>query len=183
MSSSYIIGKRYARAIFELAQEQNLVEQIDTELGQIAQLVQSNDDLKSLLEHPVVGKEAKKQVFHKILQGQISELAQHALDFIIEKGREKNLSEIHQAYVKIANEAAGRTHATVYSAYPLSKADISAVHKRFGSLLQKDVEIKNVVDPALIGGLKVQIGDTLYDGSISSKLESMKKYLSEAKAM
>lgn len=183
MSSGNIVGKRYARAIFELAQENSAVDQVGEELVQIAELIESDAELKGLLEHPVVEKDVKKSVFNQVLQGKASDIVLNAMNVIFDKGREKNLPAIASAYVAIANEAAGRVQAVVYSPYPLSDNDISAIKTKFSSVIGKTVEVQNEVDSSLLGGLKVKIGDTLYDGSLSSRLESMRKYLSEAKAM
>ncbi len=183
MSSENIIGKRYARAIFELAQEKQIADQVGEELSQIVQMIASNEELKNLLEHPVVEKSVKQKVFKEALQGKVSDVVLNALHFIFEKGRERNLPAIQQAYFKIANEAAGRVQAVVYSAYPLSEQNIANIQAKFGAITQKTIEVQNEVDPSIIGGLKVKIGDTLYDGSFAGKLEEMRKFLSEAKAM
>lgn len=183
MSSGNIVGKRYARAIFELAQKNSAVDQVGDELVQIAELIESDAELKGLLDHPVVEKDVKKAVFNQVLHGKASDIVLNALNVIFDKGREKNLPAIASAYVAIANEAAGRVQAVVYSPYPLSDHDITAIKTKFSSVIGKTVEVQNEVDSSLLGGLKVKIGDTLYDGSLSSRLESMRKYLSEAKAM
>lgn len=183
MSSEIIIGKRYARAVFEIAQTSDTIDQTGTELEQISNLIHSNPELRSLIENPVIDVDVKKNALKQSLQQQVSTVTLNTLQLMIDRGREKYLPAVVKAYRQLSYEYTGKAIALVYSPYPLSDSEKSTIAAQFGRVTKKTIEIKNEVDPKLLGGLKVQIGDTIYDGSLATKLETMEKHLIEAKAI
>ncbi|MFD2672069.1 F0F1 ATP synthase subunit delta [Marinicrinis sediminis] len=174
--SSVVIGKRYAKALFEAAKEKQAVEKVGAELAQLAQLLQSHKPLRDFVEHPGVDQEAKLNVL-KQAADPLSELMLNALQLILDKGRESVIPAMNKAYEDIADEALGRALAIVYSPVALSDAEASKVSEQFGARTGKSIRVENVVDPSLLGGIKVKIGDRLYDGSLSGKLKDLQKTL------
>ncbi len=88
-----------------------------------------------------------------------------------------------QSYVAIANEALGQAEATVYTPYPLSESDAGKVAEKFSKLTGKTIRVNNVIDQSLIGGMQVRIGDRIYDGSLSGKLQRLSKSLQETQVL
>ncbi|MNN68521.1 ATP synthase subunit delta [compost metagenome] len=85
------------------------------------------------------------------------------------------LPDLLDSYIKIEGDSLGQADATVYSTYSLSSSEQTQVAEEFGRLSGRNIRITNVVDKSLLGGLKVVIGDTLYDGSLSGKLTRLEK--------
>jgi F-type H+-transporting ATPase subunit delta len=107
----------------------------------------------------------------------------NTLQLLIEKGRETLVGAVYEDYVKIAGEALGQANATVTSALPLTVEEATNVKAQFEQMIGKKVRIENIVDPSLLGGLQVRIGDRLYDGSLSGKLARLEKSLKQAQAL
>lgn len=178
MSRDVIVAKRYARALFELANEQHQVELVEEQLTQAVQVLTENQELNKLLVLPNVQVSVKQNIVKLVLSGQ-SDTVVNTILLLIEKGRESLLTHVLQAYVKIANEALGLAEATVYTPYPLSEADALRVTEQFSQLTGKAIRISNVIDRSLIGGMQVRIGDRVYDGSLSGKLQRLSKSLQQ----
>jgi F-type H+-transporting ATPase subunit delta len=105
------------------------------------------------------------------------------LKLLIERGRESILTSLYNDFIDIADEALGQANATVYTPFALNEKEEREIAEGFGRLTGKKIRIETVIDPSLLGGIKVRIGDRLYDGSLAGKLARLQKNLNEAQAM
>lgn len=183
MSSETIVAKRYARALFEVAQQNDQVTKVEEDLQGVNEVVRQNADLKKVLHHPNIATSAKLEILKQAFQGKVSEAVFNVLQLLVERRRESLLVSLYDTYVTIANEALGQANAIVYTAFPLSDADGKAIADQFGKLTGKKIRIESVVDPKVLGGIQVRIGDRLYDGSLAGKLERMQKTLKQSQAL
>jgi F-type H+-transporting ATPase subunit delta len=165
------VAKRYARALFEVAKERGMIDKIEAELNDIVSAINGNAELNKIMLHPHISAEAKKELAKELFHAHITAETQNFLDILIENGRESDLTGIASAYVKLANEERGIADAIVTTAKPLSEAEQAELAEKFGKLINKQLRIQTVIDPSILGGVVVKIGDRLYDGSIKSKLE------------
>lgn len=177
MSRDIVVAKRYAKALFELAQEQQVVTEIDKQLEQLVESFKNEPQFIQFLSSPDISAENKIQVLKNVIGGQVSAVLLHMLELLIVRGRQDIIAEMYDAFVKIADEAQGQARALVYTAKELSGEELDAVSKQFGSITGKTVIAKQLLEPSLIGGLQVRIGDRLYDGSLAGKLERLQKTL------
>ncbi|MFK7694805.1 F0F1 ATP synthase subunit delta [Paenibacillus sp. HJGM_3] len=178
MSREMIVAKRYAKALFEVAQQQGNVAQVEEELKGILQVIRENADYGKLLEHPNISAADKLGLVKQAFEGKVSTAVLNTLQLIVERRRESVLADLVDSYVKVANEALGQANATVVSAYPLTAEESQQVAEKFGQVTGKRIRVTNVVDASLIGGIQVRIGDRLYDGSMSGKLKRLEQALS-----
>jgi F-type H+-transporting ATPase subunit delta len=165
------VSKRYARALYEVAKERGLIDRIETELNSVVDAVKQNADLEKLLMHPHISSTAKKELVKDLFQAHLAEETMNFLNILIENGRESDLSLIAYAYVQLANAERGIADAVVTTAKALSEEEKAQIAERFGNVLNKKLRIHTVVDPSILGGVVVKIGDRLYDGSIKTRLE------------
>jgi len=170
MSSA--VGKRYARALFEVASERGKIDQVEADLGAIVQAVEGNEDLKKIMQHPHIAADAKISLVDELFKSHVGEESFNFLNVLIENGREVQLSDIYSSFVQLANEARGFAEATVTSAKPLSSEEQAELAEKFGQTLNKKLRLTAIVDPAILGGIIIKIGDRLYDGSLKTKLET-----------
>ncbi|MBN3523929.1 F0F1 ATP synthase subunit delta [Paenibacillus apiarius] len=177
MSQEIGIAKRYARALFELAEERKSISETEQQLKEAAQLVSGNEKLHVLLTSPNVVLADKIGVLDIALKEQVSDIVFNTLQLLIERGRINILHEVVDSYIRIAGEAIGLLDAYVTTAYPLNETEKQAVAAEFGQKLGKTIRIQNEVDASIIGGMLVRIGDRLYDGSLSGKLKRLNKTL------
>ncbi|KGX86442.1 F0F1 ATP synthase subunit delta [Pontibacillus litoralis] len=172
-----IVGKRYANALFQLGQEQHKLEQFEEELRIVREVFHSNKPLMEFLKHPRVELHKKKQLLKEAFQGFSNEVT-HTLELILDRHREAIIPTMVSEFIHLNNEARGIAEAEVYSVRSLSKDEEETIQTVFAKKLQKDtLRIHNIVDPSILGGLKLKIGNRIYDGSVSGKLERIEREL------
>ncbi|TJY41886.1 F0F1 ATP synthase subunit delta [Cohnella pontilimi] len=177
MSRGTVVTKRYAKALFELTQGQGVVSETEEQLKLIVEATQSDAEIRAFLAAPGIGTNSKIQVLRTAFGDKVSEFVLNTVSLLIERGRQGDLPALLEAFRHVSGDALGRADALVTSAKPLGEDEKNKLAGQFGSLIGKTVRVENVVDPALLGGLTVRIGDTLYDGSLRGKLDRLSKQL------
>lgn len=172
-----IIAKRYAQAILNLAQGKGVIERIKTELVDLTSLYTSSDKFKRILNHPVIPRNKKSSFLSTLIGQQADALTLRFLELLIKKDRIRYLPEITEAYAFLADLAQGIMRVKVKSFSPLKKEQKSALVRRLNLITDKQVILETEIDRHLLGGLLVQMGDTVIDGSVANKLEEMKEQL------
>ena len=179
--SQEVVAKRYAVALYQLAEEKNILEQVEQELKVIQSVLNDNQDFLSMLAHPKVSKEQKKDMFKKVFKD-VSEPVMNTLLLLCDRKREDIINEMVKDYITLANEARGVAEATVYSTRELSEEEEKSLSDLFAKRIGKEkLRINNVIDKSLLGGVKLRIGNTIYDGSVKGKLERIERQLVSAK--
>lgn len=174
------VAKRYARALFEAASEKKTIDATEKELAEVVKAINENEGFKKLLSHPKISAQEKKQMLETLFAREISASTGNFLNIVIERGREGQLNEILDNFIEMANEVRGIADATVITAKQLSETEANKLADAFGRQLNKKLRVKTEVNPAIIGGVIVRIGDTLYDGSISGKLSRLTQQIKQA---
>lgn len=177
MSRGTVVAKRYAKALFQLALEQGLVSETENQLKLIVSVFESDAEVRAFLTAPNITLENKLKVLKSAFHDKASSIVLNTVSLLIERGREGELPAVLEAYLQVAGGALGRADAHVTSAKPLSEQETAKLADKFGTLLGKTVRVTNTVNPDLLGGITVRIGDTLYDGSLRGKLERLEKTL------
>jgi len=177
MSRDVVVAKRYAQALFELAAASKVVSEIEKELKLVVDALDSNEQLNKFLDLPSVELDKKMQLLKESFGSSVSELVYNTLRLMLERGRQSVIANLYDSYVKIAGDALGQAKAVVYTAKTLSEAELASVSSQFEQVTGKKIVAEQVVEPALLGGVRVRIGDRLYDGSLSGKLERLQKTL------
>jgi F-type H+-transporting ATPase subunit delta len=172
-------AKRYAQAVFELALERNEFESWQEGLKKIADLT-TDKKLMALLENPNLSFAAKKRLLQERL-AEINPLASNLAFLLVSKGILKRSGDISKTYNELLDAHRGIEHAEVIAAVPLIDEDREAISRRLGEIVEHKVVIDAQVDPSIIGGFIARLGDTLIDGSIRQRLETLKKSLVEAR--
>jgi F-type H+-transporting ATPase subunit delta len=171
-------GKRYARAAFELALEKNELEIWQEGLKKIADLA-TDQELMTMLQDPRIPFDVKKSTLQKGL-GEIHPLVFNLAILLVGNGILSRSGDIFQQYNNLLDAHRGVERAKVTTALPLGIEEKEVVSHRLGEIVDRKVVIDGQLDPSIIGGFIARIGDTLIDGSIRQKLETLKKNLVEA---
>lgn len=177
MSKDHIVAKRYARALFMAAQEKGQLEEVERELTDVVENVYELDDFRKIIEHPGIDMGAKLSLIQSALEGQVSDLVYHTIKLIVNRHRFVFLPALVQYYTEMANDALGRVKAIVSTPQALSDAEVDKLKEVFSGLTGRNVVIEQIVDPNILGGLRVRIGNRLYDGSLSTRLAELQKSL------
>lgn len=170
------VAKRYAIAIFEIAKENNAIDQIKDELQVVGEIFENTNLNETFFEQPRVSESEKKEFVKTTFQGKISNTLLNTLFLLIDKKRENILFKLVEEFVKLTNLEQGIAQAMVYTAKPLTDAQQVAFEATFSKASGKGkLTIKNIVDPELIGGFKVRIGDRIYNGSVINQLKRIER--------
>src|SRR5690625_3726069 len=177
---SEVVAKRYAEALFQLATEKNITEQLITELGTVKEVFTKDEQLLEFLNHPRISIDKKKTIIDDAFTS-FHETVLNTLKLLVERHRLTHIVAIVDQYVHLYNEAHGMATATVYSVRPLTDDEKESLESSFKQKLQKDsITLINKIDEQLIGGVRIRVGNTIYDGSISGKLKKMEQQLTSA---
>jgi F-type H+-transporting ATPase subunit delta len=178
MSINKIAG-RYAKSLLDLAVEKNVLDTVKSDIESFSKMTE-NRDLYLLLKSPIINATKKEQCFNALFGGKFNELTSAFLTLILKKGREANLPEIAKEFLNQYKALIGLTSVKLTTATPVDEANLAEIRSRLVASKEtaKDVEITTAVDPSIIGGFVLQIGDKLYDNSIAHKLNQIKKSVS-----
>lgn len=175
--SDLAVAKRYAVALFQIAKEQNLLDQIEEELRTVKEVFTNDNDLLGFIEHPKVTRDAKRTMIVNAFSS-LSTFVQNTLQLMVDRHRTEEITSMADEFIELANDEKSVADAKVYSIRPLTEAETSAVSTVFAAKVGKStLRITNIIDSNLLGGIKLRIGNTIYDGTISGKLERLNKQL------
>lgn len=174
------VAEVYARPLLELADEAGGDETPDAvgdELGQIVELMHDQPELRKILQDPAVRAPYRAESIQRLFQGQVSDLTHRFLQVLNTKGRLDELENIAHAVAAKLKERRGEFDADLYTAQPLTDEQANQVAERLGRAMGGKALLNRHVDPSMIGGLRLRIGDRLIDGSIATRLQQMRRSL------
>lgn len=171
------LARRYAAAIFSLAQSGNAVDQVGADLESISSSIQRDELAREFFVAPVVQRDVKEQVINASFAGRVNEVALHSVLLLVRKRREALLPTIVSEYRKMQLQARGEEPLTVTTARELNFNELRAMVERLERLYGKKFEVKQVVDRNLIGGVRILMGDRRVDGTVSGRLDSLARTL------
>ena len=170
------IGYRYAKSIFSLAEEKNMLEDTKTDMECIATTVRASQDLDNLLKSPLVSMGKKLKIVNAIFDGKFDgELTPLLVDMIIRKGREEYLPNVASAFLELYDQFKGIRRGTITTAHALSQQQRLDILKILQEQTGKTTILEEKVDTELIGGFRLKVEGTLFDGSVSSSLRKIKQ--------
>lgn len=172
------VASRYAKSLIGLAQEQNLLEQVKKDMELILSTCRSTKEFQLLLKSPIIKGDKKVAIFKEALGSLVSNLTLSFVEILTRKGREIYLEGIAAEYIRQYKEIKQIVTAKVVTAVPLDenlRNKIAAIIKNNASF----VEIEEKVDPSIIGGLIITVGDRQVDASIAGKINALRKDFSK----
>ena len=171
------IGRVYATAIFELAWESQQADTVRLELAELIEHLDRDEEFVVFLESPAISRDKKKQMLSRVFGDIFTELMTNFLMVLADKDRLALLRPIMQSYADLEDVHAGRVKGRLRTAVPLSKNDEIRLTEQISRALRKTVALQTSVDPSILGGLVLTIGDTLLDGSVRSSLQRFAQQL------
>lgn len=169
------VAKRYAQGLLEFASETNAVDPVFEEMKQVVKIMDSSKELNSFLNTPFIETKKKIETADQIFNG-FSQASKNFIFLIIKHGRENQLKNIAQQYIDNVEDMKGIQRVTVTSASELSKENIDKI-LRSTHLLDhsKPYDLKTILNPELVGGYILRVGDQQVDASVKSKLSQLRK--------
>ena len=171
------LGRRYASAVFSAAGDHDAIDRVGGDLASIAAAMDSDPLMRDFFLSPVISRDAKERALMAALQGKVHDVALHSLILLVRKRREAVLSVLVPEYRKLQMASRGTDPLTVTSAGKLSDAELGSLVNRLQSIYGKKFEVHQVVDPNVIGGVRITMGDRRIDGTVSGQLDALARTL------
>ncbi|HWC71862.1 MAG TPA: ATP synthase F1 subunit delta [Actinomycetota bacterium] len=167
----------YAEALFSVASAEGVLATVEDELYAFAKALEQNTQLREALTDAALPAENRKAVIAELLGDRANPVTGTLLGFVVDAGRARELPKIAEHLAQIAAGERDHALAEVRSAVELSEAQRERIAAALSRATDRTVDVKVVVDPTLVGGIVARVGDEVFDGSVSSRLESAKDHL------
>ena len=168
-------ARRYAEAAFDLGRSDGTLDAWDRDLARLRDAL-AQDDLRALMEHPAIPFADKERVLRRAV-GDVSAEAISLVLLMVRRGRPRAIARMTEHFASLVRRERGVALAEIRTALPLDDAQRRDVTERLAQLTGDTIEIHEVVDESLIGGITVRIGDRLYDASVRNRLERLRARL------
>lgn len=167
----------YAKAIFEIARSEGALERVADELFRIARTLESEHQLRQTLTDIALPAEGKEKLIDDLLKEKASPHTLNVLKFVVGAGKARDLVDIADELARLAEEESNREIAEVRTAVELDDATKQRLQKALVAATGKNVSMKVIVDPKVLGGVFARVGDVVIDGTVRHKLESLREHL------
>lgn len=171
------VARRYASALFTTAQKHDVVKSVEDDLSAIANLMEGDRKFRDFLLSPEVGREEKVKIAEKLFSDRVTALTMQALRLLLVKRRETEIVGVRNEFVALRREHGSVAYVVVTSAEALEADQKNSIAAKLGGQLGKSVEADYRIDPRMIGGVKVQIGDYVLDGTVRGSLRRLEEKL------
>jgi F-type H+-transporting ATPase subunit delta len=169
----------YARALFEMAQAEGVVARVEEELFRLRQLLQSNPELLQFLKDPNVKHEGKRQALADLFQGRIHPLVLTTLLALSDQDRAGRVVQIIEEFSAVAAASRQTVTGEVTAAIALDEATLNRLAGELSRVTGKNVRLLQRVDPSILGGAIIQVGEQIIDGSLRHKLDQIREKLAQ----
>ena len=171
------VAYRYAQALIDLATEKKVVEDVYSDMNQLADVSTESRDFRALLNSPVISWHKKQEIFKALFENKISEMSLGFMNLIAKNSRENLLPEIAEGYIQLYKKSKNIHEVYVTSATTLDQATKDKIVEKIKAQVNGTIELTETVDPELIGGFIVRMDDKQIDASIASQLADLRNVL------
>jgi len=169
--------RRYAEALYGIAEAEGELEAVENQLYAFAKLLEQQVRIREALTDPALPVENKRGLIADTLGARANPIAVNLLGFLVEQGRARDLGPIVEMLAEVAAERREHAGAEVRSAVPLDEAQRARLAEALSKATGHKVDVKVVVDPNLVGGLVAKVGDEIFDGSVRTRLVEAREHL------
>jgi F-type H+-transporting ATPase subunit delta len=169
------VVRGYAEALFNVVRAEGELDRVEDELFRFGKILESNHELKQALSDRSMDREQRAKILEELLADKVSPHTQSLLDFIVSQGRARQLPQILEEVSELAAQARKSVVAEVRSAVPLDDKQRNDLAAALSKATGKNVTIKVLVDPTVVGGVVAKVGDTVIDGTVKRRLEQLRE--------
>ena len=174
-----VAAKEYGRALFELAEEENIQSEVLGQARTLVSLFDENPGFIRLLASPSLTKAEREGIIDRTVGGELHSYFSAFLKLLVKRDRAKEIPDCIKEYIRLWYEESGIAVAEVRVAKPLSETQKMKLHSALEKKTGRDIEMRVTVDPSIIGGVSVKIGGELYEDTLRGRLDSVKKTLGD----
>jgi F-type H+-transporting ATPase subunit delta len=171
------VARRYAAALMNQALASGSLDTVATELNVVAKTLQDSPLLAAFLANPLVVRERKQAIVGQLFEKEVGKATMGFLSLLVDKRRIDSFDEVKTEFDRLIRAHKNIALASATSAVPLTPAQLKDLEKALEARTGKDIELTTSVDPSLMGGILVRIGDTVLDGTVKGKLERLREQL------
>jgi F-type H+-transporting ATPase subunit delta len=171
------ISVRYSRALFQLANEKKLLDQVYSDMIFISEICKL-EEIKEILESPIIVPSKKRAIFHAVLEKSTEKITLSLVDLLIKNGRENFLPAVTRVFRDETLKFRGITETYLTTAMPVNDKIRKQISEMMASVFKTSVELKETVDKEIIGGFILKVNDNFIDASVRNKLRKIRKELS-----
>ena len=172
-----VISQRYAQAIFEYSQENKILDYLYQDLKDLAELLDQQPLLEDFFRSPIISSLKRQKVLKNLFEGRIHPMTLQFLELLEQKKRLFFIKNICQDFENLYLDTRGILRIKATSSVPLEDTELRPLKHHLKSKFTKEIELSVEIDPKIIGGLKIQIEDRIYDSSLRRQLEKFKELL------
>jgi F-type H+-transporting ATPase subunit delta len=173
------VAKPYARALYEAAGEQSALESIAADIEKLRELIEQSEEFTRFLNSPLLSPQFKSDTFQQLFTDSMHPLTVNFFKLLALKQRERYLVAIMDVFSTMADEAAGRLVAKVTTAVPITQNQEQRLIQQLGAYSGKQVRLETETDEQIQGGFVVKLGDTVFDASVTTQLQRLKRQLAK----
>jgi F-type H+-transporting ATPase subunit delta len=173
------VSEVYARALFEVASERDVLDVVREQLGQFVDVLSTNHSLQTFFFSPYLSTEEKKDGLTRLIDG-AEETFMSFLETLVERHRMPEIFHIRTRYEELWDAAMKRLPVEVTSAVELDESIVRDIGERIGTQTGNKIELTSVVDPDILGGIVLRVGDFILDASIRNRLSQLRKQIGRA---
>jgi F-type H+-transporting ATPase subunit delta len=170
------VAKRYADALFDVVNKQGQIDTVEAEYAGVVQALREHPELGNILAHPSISQQVKKEQFIALFDGRVSLTLLNFLKVLFDARRQESIEEVYEEFVRSADSFRGVVKAQVETAVPLTEEELTTLKNTLGAN-GKQVAVTATVNPALIGGARVRVGDRVLDYTVVGQLERFRQTL------
>ena len=171
----------YAESLLDVTEEKGTTEQVKAELEDLAKMFRENEDLHAYFVSPKINKEQKKEILKGLLADRISPETMNLLYVLLDKRRAMEFQGVVKQFDKLVQAKNNEVAGVVYLAKPCSDEMFQKIEAKLSEVTGKNLKLSVVIDPDLIGGIKVKIGDQIVDNTVATKLKDLKGSIDSTK--
>ena len=173
------INSGYARALLEMAQAEGVVSRVEEEMFRLRELLKKNPDLLEFLKDPNIQREGKRKALSDLFQGRVHPLVLNLLITLSDQDRAGRVLNIIEEFSAQAADATEKVSGEVTTAITLDEATLGRLATELSRITGKSVQLFQKVDPAILGGAIIKVGEQIIDGSLQRKLNQIKERLAQ----
>lgn len=177
--SEQIVARRYARALFNIAREQGTTSALAAGLEQVSTALAGDRDFRRVLYHQLIPVKEKQKLVDTIFP-ELDPALKNFLHLVLARGRERALPEMAAQFRRLVDQAENILPVEVTSAVPLREDILADLKERLAAATRQDISLTSRVNPDLIGGLVIRLGDRVLDASLKKRLELLAEHLKRA---
>jgi F-type H+-transporting ATPase subunit delta len=171
------LARRYATAIFALAKDAGIISQVRGDLHLVKSVLDGDEAIRKFFRSPVVDRKEKAAIVERAF-GSVSDIARHSVLLLVRKRRESIFEEIVAQYDVLEERSRGAAPLRIESARELDPGELRDLVAKLAARFNTTFDVTQTVDPQLIGGVRITLGDKQIDGSIAGRLDDLARMLS-----